>query len=79
MARLFSFRPALTLKGRRFHGVRAWAGKPTHPPLTGFPIACYALTAIFDVISLAGHGVRSRSASVRVDREDSGTMWRTTR
>jgi uncharacterized membrane protein len=56
MARLFSFRPALTFKGRAFHGVRGWAGKPTHPPLTDFPIVCYVLTAIFDVISFAGHG-----------------------
>lgn len=56
MARLFSFRPALTLRDRRFHGVRGWAGKPTHPPLTDFPIVCYVLTAIFDVVSFVGHG-----------------------
>jgi uncharacterized membrane protein len=56
MARLFSFKPALTLKGRAFHGVRGWAGKPTHPPLTDFPIVCYVLTAIFDVISIVGRG-----------------------
>jgi uncharacterized membrane protein len=51
MARLFSIRPALTLRGRRFRGVRGWAGKPTHPPLTDFPLVCYVLTAAFDVIS----------------------------
>jgi hypothetical protein len=33
MSRWFSIKPALTLKGRTFHGIRGWAGKPTHPPL----------------------------------------------
>jgi uncharacterized membrane protein len=56
MSRLFSIRPALTLKGRAFHGIRGWAGKPTHPPLTDFPIVCYVLAAVFDVISFVGHG-----------------------
>ena len=54
MSRLFSVRPALTLKGRAFHGIRGWAGKPTHPPLTDFPVVCYALAAAFDVISFVG-------------------------
>jgi uncharacterized membrane protein len=49
--RLFSIRPALTLRGRRFHGIRGWSGKPTHPPLTDFPIVCYVLAALFDLIS----------------------------
>ena len=56
MSRRFSFKPALTLRGRSFHGVRGWAGKPTHPPLTDFPIVCYVLTAVFDLISFVGHG-----------------------
>ncbi len=56
MSRLFSVRPALSLRGRAFHGVRGWAGKPTHPPLTDIPVACYVLAAAFDVISFAGHG-----------------------
>ena len=51
MARLFSIKPAITLKGRKFRGVRGWAGKPTHPPLTDFPIVAYAFAAVFDVIS----------------------------
>lgn len=51
MARLYSIRPALTLRGRRFHGIRGWAGKPMHPPLTDFPIVCYVLAAVFDLIS----------------------------
>jgi uncharacterized membrane protein len=55
MARLFSIKPALTLRGRAFFGVRGWAGKPTHPPLTDFPVVCYVLAAVFDVISFVGH------------------------
>ena len=49
-----SFRPALTLKGRRFKGVRGWAGKPLHPPLTDIPVGAYVLAAGFDVISFVG-------------------------
>ena len=51
MTRLYSFRPAISLRRRKFHGIRGWAGKPTHPPLTDFPIAAYVLAAAFDVIS----------------------------
>jgi len=41
----------MTLKGREFRGLRGWAGKPLHPPLTDFPIVCHVLVAVFDVIS----------------------------
>jgi uncharacterized membrane protein len=41
----------MTLKGREFRGFRGWAGKPLHPPLTDFPIVCYLLTGLFDLIS----------------------------
>jgi uncharacterized membrane protein len=51
--RLFSIKPALTLRGRRFLGIRGWSGKPTHPPLTDFPIVCYVLAAVFDLIAFA--------------------------
>jgi uncharacterized membrane protein len=51
MARLFSIRPALALRGRRFRGIRGWAGKPTHPPLTDFPVVAYVLAAAFDLLS----------------------------
>src|SRR5947207_2593637 len=54
MARLFSVKPALTFRGRKFLGIRGWAGKPTHPPLTDFPVAAYVMTAIFDVIASIG-------------------------
>lgn len=51
MTRLFSIKPSTTLKGREFRGLRGWSGKPLHPPLTDFPIVCYVLAAVFDVIS----------------------------
>jgi uncharacterized membrane protein len=51
MPRIFSVKPSISLKGRKFRGVRGWAGKPSHPPFTDFPIAAYVLAAVFDVIS----------------------------
>jgi uncharacterized membrane protein len=51
MPRIYSIRPTWRLKGRRFQGIRGFTGKPTHPPLTDFPIVCYTLAAVFDVIS----------------------------
>ena len=50
----FAFRPSITFKGRKFKGLRGWSGKPTHPPLTDFPVAAYVLAAAFDVISVIG-------------------------
>jgi uncharacterized membrane protein len=52
--RHFSFRPAFTLRGRTFKGLRGWSGKPLHPPLTDVPIGAYLLGATFDVISIIG-------------------------
>lgn len=49
-----SFRPSLTLRGRKFKGLRGWAGKPLHPPLTDVPVGAYVLVAAFDVISFLG-------------------------
>lgn len=54
--RHFTFRPPLTVRGRKFRGVRGWAGKPTHPPLTDVPIAAYLFAAVFDVLSVLLHG-----------------------
>jgi uncharacterized membrane protein len=51
MARLFSIKPSITLKGRKFRGLRGWAGKPLHPPLTDLPIAGYVFAAAFDLLS----------------------------
>ena len=68
MARLFSIKPGMTFKGREFRGLRGWAGKPLHPPLTDFPIACYLFTALFDVISYyKAYGGRTEYHSVARD------------
>jgi uncharacterized membrane protein len=52
--RKFSVRPAITLRGRKFKGLRGFAGKPFHPPLTDVPIGAYILAAVFDLISAVG-------------------------
>lgn len=52
--RRLSYRPALELRGRKFKGLRGWAGKPFHPPLTDIPVGAYVIAAVLDVISLAG-------------------------
>jgi len=49
--RKFSFRPVLTIKGRTFKGLRGWAGKPLHPPLTDIPVAAYLFVGAFDLLS----------------------------
>jgi uncharacterized membrane protein len=54
LMRRFSVRPTLTLRGRKFKGLRGWSGKPTHPPLTDVPVAAYILAAAFDVIAIFG-------------------------
>ncbi len=53
--RVFSFRPSLAIRGRKFKGLRGWAGKPFHPPLTDIPVGAYMLVAAFDVISFLGN------------------------
>jgi uncharacterized membrane protein len=67
MARLFSIKPAITFRGRKFLGVRGWSGKPTHPPLTDFPIVAYVLAAAFDVISFIFWQAKGRSSGVPYD------------
>src|SRR5438270_6784286 len=49
--RWFSFGPALSMRGRKFKGLRGWSGKPTHPPLTDVPITAYIFAAGFDFFS----------------------------
>ena len=58
--RLFSFRPALAIRGRKFHGLRGMASKPLHPPLTDIPIGAYLLAAAFDVGSVLASGELAR-------------------
>jgi uncharacterized membrane protein len=56
---MFSFRPGITFRGRKFKGLRGYAGKPIHPPLTDVPVTAYLFAALFDVLSLLlheGHG-----------------------
>lgn len=53
MARWFTWAPPITFKGRKFKGLRGFAGKPFHPPLTDFPITAYIIAATFDLISYA--------------------------
>jgi uncharacterized membrane protein len=53
--RHFSFRPSLTMSGRKFKGLRGLAGKPLHPPLTDVPITAYLFVAVFDVLSAIVH------------------------
>src|SRR3954453_8129676 len=53
--RRFSFGPALTLKGRKNKGLRGFAGKPYHPPLTDVPVTAYLFAAVFDILSIALH------------------------
>jgi uncharacterized membrane protein len=56
MARWFSWTPALSYRARKFKGLRGWAGKPSHPPLTDVPVTCYLLAGAFDLISYLQDG-----------------------
>lgn len=58
--RHFSVAAAVTVKGRQFKGLRGFAGKPFHPPLTDITIAAYLFAAVFDVLSAALHGGHGR-------------------
>lgn len=51
MPRLFSIKPTLAIRGRKFKGIRGFAGKPFHPPLTDIPVAAYLIVAVTDVVS----------------------------
>lgn len=67
MPRIFSVKPSITLRGRKFRGVRGWAGKPSHPPFTDFPISAYVLAAVFDAISYVAATDGDRVSSVAHD------------
>jgi uncharacterized membrane protein len=60
VAKLFSIKPALSFKGRKFKGIRGFAGKPFHPPLTDIPVAAYVLAAAFDLISFGASNTVAR-------------------
>lgn len=61
--RHFSFKPTLTMKGRKNKGLRGFAGKPTHPPLTDIPIGAVVLVALLDIVSIIGGNGASWSHS----------------
>ena len=69
--RTFSFRPSLTIRGRTFKGLRGWAGKPLHPPVTDVPVGAYTLVAAFDVISFFGATRNGPGTSTSRDRSPS--------
>src|SRR5437764_9888360 len=71
--RTFSFRPALTLRGRKFKGLRGFAGKPFHPPLTDVPIGAYTVVFGLDVLSTI---LRSHHAlALELYKGATFTMW----
>ncbi len=49
--RRFSFRPALEFRGRKFKGLRGFAGKPFHPPLTDVTVGAYTIAPVLDIAS----------------------------
>ena len=49
--RRFSFRPGLEVRGRKFKGLRGFAGKPFHPPLTDVPVGAYIIGPVLDLIA----------------------------
>lgn len=59
MARLFSIGPGIQMKGRKFKGLRGFAGKPFHPPLTDLVVGAYFFFGIFDVISFLSDDPRT--------------------
>ena len=49
--RRFSFRPALEIRGRKFKGLRGFAGKPFHPPLTDLTTGAYIIAPILLILA----------------------------
>ena len=52
--RRFSFRPPLELRGRKFKGLRGFAGKPFHPPLTDVTVGAYTIAPILLLVAFLG-------------------------
>lgn len=50
---MMSFKPSLTLKGRKFKWLGGFSGKPFHPPLTDIPSGAYIIAPILDIASYA--------------------------
>ena len=47
----FSFRPAFEFRGRKNKGLRGFAGKPFHPPLTDVVVGAYTLGPLLSVVA----------------------------
>jgi len=71
--RRFSFRPGLTFRGRKFKGLRGFAGKPFHPPLTDVPIGAYTIVAGLDVLSKILHN--HHPLTTELYKAGTFTMW----
>jgi uncharacterized membrane protein len=72
--RRFSFRPSLTLRGRKFKGLRGYAGKPFHPPLTDVPIGAYTIVAGTDLLSKILQNSH-KAVAFELFRGGTFTMW----
>lgn len=57
----FSFKPALELRGRKFHPIRGLSGKPFHPPLTDVSVGAYVVAPILDFFAFFGDGGEAAS------------------
>lgn len=49
--RRFSFQPGLEFRGRKFKGLRGFAGKPFHPPLTDVTVGAYTIAPILLILA----------------------------
>lgn len=47
----FDFKSGISLRGRQLRGLRGFAGKPFHPPLTDVPIGAYIIAPVLDAIA----------------------------
>lgn len=49
--RRFSFQPGLEFRGRKFKGLRGFAGKPFHPPLTDVTVGAYTIGPVLTLVA----------------------------
>ncbi len=63
MARVFAIKPTMSMKNRTFKGLRGFAGRPFHPPLTDIPVAAYVFAMVFDVSRSSQGGTRASAAT----------------
>lgn len=54
--KMLSFKPGLSLKGRKLHPVRGFDGKPFHPPLTDIPVGAYVIAPVLDIAAYLFRG-----------------------